>query len=315
MAVHTIGEVLNQLREEFDDVTISRIRSLESQGLISPDRTDSGYRKFSEHDIDRIRYVLTAHRDRQVDLEVIRRELDRMDAGLPPQSDDAATVPGESTTHANHQPRQPRKSAKTSRHASGRTQTPNGALQLPLDGDDSPLSPPPEPNAGSPDHSRLDDPPGGRQATRAQNTTAPPQPASAPASDLGPFVDEIGDLRLTDSELADATGLTLEDVKGLREHGILGPEALSDASDVELATIAAELLAAGLEPRHLRMYRQFAQREAGLLEQLMSPLLRQRNPESRQRALVTGQRLAELGAELQRRLLDEEIQSTLRSWR
>ena len=85
MSTHTIGEVLNQLRDEFDDITISKIRFLESEGLISPDRTESGYRKFTRADIDRLRYVLRAQRDRYLPLKVIREELDRLDAGLSVQ--------------------------------------------------------------------------------------------------------------------------------------------------------------------------------------------------------------------------------------
>jgi DNA-binding transcriptional MerR regulator len=80
---HTIGEVLNQLRDEFEDVTISKIRFLESEGLINPDRTESGYRKFTPADVERLRYVLRAQRDRYLPLKVIRSELDRIDAGLP----------------------------------------------------------------------------------------------------------------------------------------------------------------------------------------------------------------------------------------
>ena len=63
MRTHTIGEVLNRLKDEFDDITISKIRFLEAEGLITPDRTESGYRKFTAADIDRLRYVLRAQRD------------------------------------------------------------------------------------------------------------------------------------------------------------------------------------------------------------------------------------------------------------
>ena len=80
---HTIGEVLNGLKAEFDDVTISKIRFLESEGLITPDRSDSGYRQFSTADVDRLRYVLRAQRDRYLPLRVIKDELARLDAGLP----------------------------------------------------------------------------------------------------------------------------------------------------------------------------------------------------------------------------------------
>ena len=78
---YTIGEVLNQLKEEFEDITISKIRFLESEGLIYPDRTESGYRKFTDDDVDRLRFILTAQRDHYLPLKVIREQLERLDAG------------------------------------------------------------------------------------------------------------------------------------------------------------------------------------------------------------------------------------------
>jgi DNA-binding transcriptional MerR regulator len=83
----TIGEVLNGLRPEFDDVSISKIRFLESEGLIRPGRSDSGYRQFSAEDVDRLRYILTAQRDRYLPLRVIKEELARLDAGLPVETE------------------------------------------------------------------------------------------------------------------------------------------------------------------------------------------------------------------------------------
>jgi DNA-binding transcriptional MerR regulator len=82
----TIGEVLNQLKEDFEDITISKIRFLESEGLIYPDRTESGYRKFTEDDVDRLRFILTAQRDHYLPLKVIREQLERLDAGEPPRT-------------------------------------------------------------------------------------------------------------------------------------------------------------------------------------------------------------------------------------
>jgi DNA-binding transcriptional MerR regulator len=79
---HTIGEVLNRLKQEFDDVSISKIRFLESEGLVRPGRSDSGYRQFTDEDVDRLRYVLTQQRDRYLPLKVIKDELSRLDAGL-----------------------------------------------------------------------------------------------------------------------------------------------------------------------------------------------------------------------------------------
>jgi DNA-binding transcriptional MerR regulator len=80
----TIGEVLSQLRTDFPDITISKIRFLESEGLITPERTASGYRKFSSGDVSRLRYVLAQQRDHYLPLRVIKDQLDAIDRGLRP---------------------------------------------------------------------------------------------------------------------------------------------------------------------------------------------------------------------------------------
>jgi DNA-binding transcriptional MerR regulator len=77
----SIGEVLAQLREEFPDVTISKIRFLEDQGLVLPDRTPSGYRKFSTSDVARLRFVLSQQRDHYLPLRVIKEQLESIDRG------------------------------------------------------------------------------------------------------------------------------------------------------------------------------------------------------------------------------------------
>jgi DNA-binding transcriptional MerR regulator len=79
-----IGEVLLQLRGDFPDITISKIRFLEAEGLVEPDRTPSGYRMFSNADITRLRYVLTQQRDHYLPLRVIKEQLAAIDRGLRP---------------------------------------------------------------------------------------------------------------------------------------------------------------------------------------------------------------------------------------
>ncbi|MSV86844.1 MAG: MerR family DNA-binding transcriptional regulator, partial [Actinobacteria bacterium] len=71
----SIGEVLSKLRSDFPDITISKIRFLESEGLIEPQRTPSGYRKFTNTDLERLRYVLLAQRDQYLPLRVIKENL------------------------------------------------------------------------------------------------------------------------------------------------------------------------------------------------------------------------------------------------
>ncbi len=80
----SIGQVLAALREDFPDVTISKIRFLEGEGLVEPQRAPSGYRRFSPHDVERLRYVLRAQRDHYLPLKVIREHLDAIDRGLEP---------------------------------------------------------------------------------------------------------------------------------------------------------------------------------------------------------------------------------------
>ncbi len=107
----SIGEVLAQLREEFPDVTISKLRFLEAEGLVEPQRTPAGYRKYSDADVQRLRYVLAAQRDRFLPLRVIRDQLAAIDrgetgslahgvrpAGLPSDGDQAPAAPTRPST-------------------------------------------------------------------------------------------------------------------------------------------------------------------------------------------------------------------------
>ncbi|MEI6404416.1 MAG: MerR family transcriptional regulator [Actinomycetes bacterium] len=90
----SIGEVLTRLRDEFSDISISKIRFLEAHGLIAPSRTASGYRKFSVIDVDRLRYILRMQRDHFLPLRVIRDHIEAMDRGLePPTVGDTKPTP------------------------------------------------------------------------------------------------------------------------------------------------------------------------------------------------------------------------------
>jgi DNA-binding transcriptional MerR regulator len=244
---HTIGEVLNRLKDEFDDITISKIRFLEAEGLISPDRTESGYRKFTPGDIDRLRYVLRAQRDRYLPLKVIKDELARIDAGLPVTARRRPPIPA----------------------TAGPLPGPRGAGRAP-------------PPVGT----RVVGPADAPGRVRAARPDEPPERSSS-----------------RESELADASGLTDRDVASLRDHGLLSAGPDYDGDDLRVVKLAAELLDAGLEARHLRMYRQFADREAALAEQLVAPMLRQRNPDSRRSATEQAERLARVGGSLHRTLL------------
>ncbi len=82
----SIGEALAQLKTEFpdEDIKESKIRFLESEGLVEPERTPSGYRKYSEQDMERLRYILRAQREQYLPLKVIKEHLDAIDRGLEP---------------------------------------------------------------------------------------------------------------------------------------------------------------------------------------------------------------------------------------
>lgn len=82
--LYTIGQVLAVLKADFGDLSPSKLRFLEDQGLVTPERTDAGYRKFSEAQIERLRIILTLQRDQYLPLKVIREHLDELDAGREP---------------------------------------------------------------------------------------------------------------------------------------------------------------------------------------------------------------------------------------
>ena len=240
----TIGEVLNQLKEEFEDITISKIRFLESEGLIYPDRTESGYRKFTEDDVDRLRFILTAQRDHYLPLKVIREQLERLDAGDP---------------------------ATPTRQA-----------------------PPAEVD-------------GGEEVTGARAVEIA-RMLEAALSEDGSLLEQPGaNVTLSLREFCEATGLDAAEVRSLRDYGIIGDRGEDggpfDGDDLLAARAARDLLNLGLEPRHLRMYRQFVDRELALFEQLVTPLLRQRNPEARRQATRQLDKLATLTDRMKRSLL------------
>lgn len=249
MSTLTIGDVLNRLQDDFPDITASKIRFLETEGLVEPDRTPGGYRKFTDEDIERLRYVLQAQRDRYLPLAVIREELKRIDAGEEPDpSNPPAPTPA----------------------------TPAAAA----DGSDAGGAPPAE---------------------------TPPQRTVQRRSAMG------SDVQLSGRELAETAGLELAQVRALQEHSLLPPGDVFDGEALLAAKAAAGLLGAGLEPRHLRMYRQFADREVSLHAQLVQPILRQRNPQARQRATELLDALAGHGTELHAALLRRELRDLLRS--
>lgn len=227
----SIGEVLSYLRADFPDVTISKLRFLEAEGLVEPYRAPSGYRKYTWEHVQRLHYVLTAQRDRYLPLRVIREQL-------------AAWDRGERVLGAR------------------------------------------PPSAFAP-------------APRAHRETA------------GGSTRERGEVRLTRAELAERADLDPAELAALEQYGLLvpDPDDSFDAEALTVARLAAHLAEYGLQARHLRPYRAAADREVGLLAQIVAP--RTRPDGGRAQAMQTVHELAALCAQLHAALVRSGLRKTL----
>ena len=210
----TIGAVCDRLKAEFSDVSISKIRYLEGEGLVTPQRTQGGYRLFSEEDVERLQTILRLQRDEFLPLRVIREELS------------------------------------------------------------SPTSPE-------------------RRRKKARS--------------LG---DSEGELDLTD--LCDRAGIDSKLARELEDFGLLQPrvaggERYYTETDLEIAATCGQLASYGIAPRHLRTFRTSADREAGLLEALIAPALRSRNPQRKKQGTDDLQTLGELAQDLSQRLFWRDL--------
>ena len=204
-----IGQVLDLLRTDFPGVSIPKIRFLEDKGLIAPERTPAGYRKFSHDDVERLRYILRMQRDHYLPLKVIGEHLDAMDRGLGP--------------------------------------------------------PPIE-------------------------SVVPTVPTVALAGDGMPSAESFGrrsDLRLSRKELLKTAGIDEELLTALETFGLIKARPGTGhygSDDLVIAKTAAELADFGFEPRHLRAFKTAADREVGLVEQVVEPIRRSRDPGASARA-------------------------------
>jgi DNA-binding transcriptional MerR regulator len=244
----SIGEVLNLLQGEFPDVTISKIRFLESQGLIDPERTPSGYRKFYRSDVKRLRWILREQRENFLPLKVIKERLDddEVDFDEAVVARSAEPVPAPAVVEA---------------------------------------VPPPEAEA------------------------EPSRPRAV--RDLGP-----SGISLTRAELASASGLSRSDLNDLERYGLvtgrmLGDEVFYDEEALVVARLAAGFRAHGVEGRHLRMYKVAAEREAGFFEQVVMPLIKQRDPGARAEAVEVLDQLTDLGDGLRAAMLRQAMHEHL----
>jgi len=221
----TIGTVCKQLRREFPDISISKIRYLEDQKLLSPRRTQGGYRLYTPADVTRLRTILRLQRDEFLPLRVIRQEL-----------------------------------------AAGRAD--NDA-----------------PRVGAPDPRTL------RRASVAVR-------GSGAEYSLADVLEDTG----ADAKLV----RELEDfgvIKGERRDG----EVWYDDTEREVVRAARELARYGVGGRNLRVFRTSADRESALLEQILAPSLRSRNPERRKEALEALENLAAIASHLKYLLLVRDL--------
>jgi DNA-binding transcriptional MerR regulator len=222
----TIGAVCKILQNEFDDISISKIRYLEDQKLLTPRRTQGGYRLYSQSDVERLRTILRLQRDEFLPLRVIRQEL-----------------------------------------AAG------GDIDLGGGGGER------RPSSG-----------GVRRAILVNTSSA----------------------YLTLEEVVEETGARSELIAELENFGIVQPEkrdgkTVYDETDREIVRAANELSRVGVGARNLRVFRSSADREANLLEALLGPSLRSRNPERRKEALESLESLAATVSHLKHLLLVRDL--------
>jgi len=243
----SIGEVLATLKPEFPDVTVSKIRFLEAEGLITPTRTQSRYRTFYEHDLERLRTILKMQKESFLPLKVIRERLASLDAG---------TITAE-------------------------------------------------------------------QAVAPAPITVVAPPAPEPAVEPTPVVVEEPEVDLaapaasahfTESDLAGATGLDISQVHALKEFGVICEHRQNgttyfDGDDVTVGELARDFLKLGIEPRHLKQLRRFAEQEAEMYTTLVGPGIRNRRADARGQAVDT---LSEL-AKLSRRLRQAYVRQRMRA--
>jgi DNA-binding transcriptional MerR regulator len=289
----SIGEVLAELRDEFPDITISKIRFLESQGLIDPERTPSGYRKFYVQDLTRLRWILHQQKEHFLPLKVIKERLDQLQPGEELPLDQPLAPP-----------EPPGADAGDDEEAAAVVPTPGRAAGA---------TPPTRPSRSSPSATAARAP--GRSSTRSKPPVfVPTLPPDDPAGDEA---DGENEQTYSRGELAGIAGLEAGQVEQLESFGLIGPaleiggEARYDSEALEVASAAAGFFSRGVEARHLRMYRTFAEREAVLFGQVLLPYVRQRNPEARARLQEELVELSALGRRLRNALLREAVRESL----
>jgi len=279
----SIGEVLTLLQSEFPDVTISKIRFLEAQGLLDPERSPSGYRKFHDDDIDRIRWILTQQRDHFLPLKVIKERLANGDLstdvpeGVLPFTRESGSIESSASAGA------------VDVVARILAESPN-TISSPVTVQEN----------GSAPEDHLE-----QMAVEDERGR---HPAVHVKGDPGPVAAPLGELRrsganLSLEDLSRESGLTLRELGDLERFGLIATRSIGqvtyyDDEALIVARLASGFHRHGIETRHLRMFKVGAEREAALFEQLITPLLRKRTAEAREQAVAILEDLAELADDL-----------------
>jgi len=315
----SIGEVLDLLKEDFPDVTISKIRFLESRGLVEPERTSSGYRQFSSADIERLRWILLQQRDHFLPLKVIKQMLD---AGLehPPPAPGSGAQPS-LFDEDGHDPVPPPSRSHPTVAGPGAAPSSRAGRSRPAGRDDVPVP------DGSEHDTEPDDQPAKGHASPADVVAAlqeDPRPRrrtatapTMPAVDAEELANAVTGARQTADELCRTTGVDLDTLTELEQFGLVEPLVVAGVKEyppeaVAVVELAVRYLALGVEPRHLRIYKVSAEREAGFVEQLTVPLLKKHTPTARKEALDRAAELARLGAQLHAEILRARLGPSFR---
>jgi len=278
----SIGEVLGLLLEEFPNVTISKIRFLESQGLIEPERTPSGYRKFTDSEIERLRYILREQETNYLPLRVIRDRLD--ESGAIPR-DPTSPNPLPAALRDQTVGDVSRELARIHR------------LNLPpVDDESAEIEIDPVVLAEAE-----------RQHPAARRTI--PKPSAAPTS--APLAAPTGG-PVSHEDLVESSGLSDADVRSLEQFGLItarqvGGDTFYEAAAREIAVLAKGFIDLGIDIRHLKSWRLAAEKEAALFEQRLMPLLRQKNPEARSQSADMLGSLVSLAGDLRRVLVQQAV--------
>jgi DNA-binding transcriptional MerR regulator len=281
----SIGSVLDALREDFPEITISKIRFLESEGLISPARTPSGYRQFSHADVRRLRFVLSAQRDHYLPLKVIRAKLDEFDRDPTPDGP-VLTASAEPVSPA---------------------EVLGGPGVTPESGG------PGGPGGGGPRYGDARPArPRGLTAVGPSSGPVDDDPERAVPADAGATPDDVEGVDRETVLAEDGVDEAL--LTSLEHHGILRPDVGGryEPEAPVIARTAASLAALGVEPRLLRGLRAGADREVGLLTQLVTPVARGRAPEAARRARELSGELAGLSGRLHALLVGAGLRHGLR---